>query len=61
MNQRESETEVKTLEKRKNDNQIYYQQNKKKTILDALHEYHKMIKIWLRATVESVGQRIIIQ
>ena len=44
MNQRESETEVKTLEKRKNDNQIYYQQNKKKTILDALHEYHKMIK-----------------
>ena len=30
MNQRESETEVKTLEKRKNDNQIYYQQNKKK-------------------------------
>ena len=51
MNQRESETEVKTLEKRKNDNQIYYQQNKKKTILDALHEYHKMIKIWLRAKV----------
>ena len=61
MNQRESETEVKTLEKRKNDNQIYYQQNKKKTILEALHEYHKMIKIWLRAKVESVGQRIIIQ
>ena len=29
MNQRESETGVKTLEKRKNDNQIYYQQKKK--------------------------------
>ena len=37
MKQGESETGIKTSKKRKNDNQIYDQQNNKKKALDALH------------------------
>ena len=40
MERGESETGIKTSKKRKNDNQIYYQQNKK-IILDALHQYYE--------------------
>ena len=36
----ESETGIKTSKKRKSDNQIYYQQNKK-VILDTLHQYNE--------------------
>ena len=39
MKQRDSETGIKTSKRRKNDNQIYYQQSKK-TILDALHHQY---------------------
>ena len=40
MKRGESETGIKTSKKRKNDNQIYYQQNKK-IILDALYQYYE--------------------
>ena len=60
--QDESETGIKTSKTRKNDNQVYYQQNKK-IILDALHQYYEgnsdLIKS--RSRKYRVGDKDVIQ